>query len=125
MKKDHAEHNKKLCDKLHLEKGFPDWVVTTAFYSAINFIDYKIFPTKNTTKPYQDIAEAKLDMGQNISAHKVRGMLVKSELSSHIGSYKFLKDRCHTARYVNYKISETTVNQARTFLDSIIKDCTI
>jgi hypothetical protein len=40
----HAERNKKLCQKLLDDKNYNDWVVTTAFYSAIHFTQHQIFP---------------------------------------------------------------------------------
>ena len=40
----HAIHNKEACEYLSKEPKFSDWVITTAFYSALHFIDYKIFP---------------------------------------------------------------------------------
>jgi hypothetical protein len=123
MKKEHAEHNKNLCDKLYSEGGFNDWIVTTAFYSAIHFIDHKIFPTKNTSKTYKDIADAKLAYGGQISPHKVRGILVHTELSKQRGNYNYLKQMSHTARYVNYKISNNIVNNVRNALGEIVADC--
>jgi len=41
---DHALHNEKVFNHLLINKDFTDWIVTTAFYSALHFADSKIFP---------------------------------------------------------------------------------
>ncbi|MCU0375446.1 MAG: hypothetical protein MUF24_09070 [Chitinophagaceae bacterium] len=40
----HALHNEAVCDYLELRVDFPDWAITTAFYAALQFVSYKIFP---------------------------------------------------------------------------------
>jgi len=30
--------------KLRAKVLFPDWVITTAFYTALHFVRYKVFP---------------------------------------------------------------------------------
>jgi len=44
MRKEHAEHNESLCELLLNNGNYNDWVITTAFYSAIHFVRHKIFP---------------------------------------------------------------------------------
>ncbi|MEJ7683795.1 MAG: hypothetical protein WKG06_39235 [Segetibacter sp.] len=43
---DHAIHNENVCSYLELKKEYADWIITTAFYSALQFVSYKIFPLK-------------------------------------------------------------------------------
>lgn len=40
----HGEHNEEVCDLLALNQKFSDWTITTAFYAALHFVSYKIFP---------------------------------------------------------------------------------
>ncbi len=42
----HAIHNKEVCVHLSKESRYSDWVITTAFYSAVHFVEHKIFPIK-------------------------------------------------------------------------------
>ncbi len=41
---EYAQHNEKACKYLDKKPEFTDWVITTAFYSALHFVRYKIFP---------------------------------------------------------------------------------
>ena len=41
---DQAKHNEKVCDYLGKKDSYSDWVITTAFYSARNYLEHKIFP---------------------------------------------------------------------------------
>lgn len=40
----HGEHNEQACDLIAANNNFPDWVITTAFHTALHFVTYKIFP---------------------------------------------------------------------------------
>jgi len=40
----HAIHNEQVCDYLLASNEFHDWVVTTAFYAALHFVQSDIFP---------------------------------------------------------------------------------
>jgi len=53
-KLDHALHNEDTCNYLDKSGVFNDWVVTTSFYSAKYFVEYKIFPLKYHKKKYDD-----------------------------------------------------------------------
>jgi hypothetical protein len=44
MKAVHALHNEEACDYLFADEKFNDWVVTTAFYSALHFAHHELFP---------------------------------------------------------------------------------
>jgi hypothetical protein len=47
MPKSHSQHNFEAC-KFLLEDGkFLDWVVTTAFYSALHLVQEEIFPFRD------------------------------------------------------------------------------
>ncbi len=124
MKKDHAEHNKSLCDELLAQGKYNDWVVTTAFYSSIHFVDHKIFQpsvTINGTVVF-DIVQAHR-IARQPSKHKTREYLVAQFLSSQIANYRFLADVCWNARYFNYRISASKAKVARQRLEQIIAAC--
>jgi hypothetical protein len=52
MRKEHAKHNEELCDFLISVGKYNDWVITTAFYSAIHYVQSKIFPLRVGTVTY-------------------------------------------------------------------------
>lgn len=43
---DHATHNEEVCSHLDDNTKYSDWIITTAFYSAMHFMKHKIFPLK-------------------------------------------------------------------------------
>lgn len=52
MRKQHAIHNEEACDFLLSSNKFNDWVITTAFYSALHFVQHEIFPLTHDDKKY-------------------------------------------------------------------------
>ena len=47
---EHAEHNEKAYRYLCQEPEFSDWIITTAFYSAIHYIRHRMFPFEDQLK---------------------------------------------------------------------------
>ena len=117
MKKQHAEHNEKACDFLLESKLYFDWVVTTAFYSALHFVQHEIFPIEIDSKDYDSFDDyfASNTKGslKNISKHEATVNLVKLHIYSAYPSYKWLYDSCMSARYKNYNVSEQSAIKAR------------
>lgn len=107
---EHAQHNEKACMRIDDLQDFPDWVITTAFYSAIHYIQFKIFPlTDHNGKGiviYKSFVE--YDKAENPirtdSRHKVILKLVKKYCPQIEPEYRSLFDTCLTARYSNYKV---------------------
>lgn len=54
MKGKHAAHNEKACDYLLKSRLFNDWVITTAFYSALHYVQDEIFPLTEDRKTYNN-----------------------------------------------------------------------
>jgi len=122
MKREHGQHNKKVCDRLHLQDEYEccDWVVTTAFYSAIHFIDHALFPCTYDGKRFNDINEAHKSM-RGISRHETRGILVNKHMPQHRGAYTFLSSESRSARYVHYKVNQAIANRAVKEVEAIIR----
>jgi hypothetical protein len=108
----HARHNKQACAYLSEHSDYSDWIITTAFYSALHFVDYKIFPLKFSIKgkehnyskfdDYYDFFAKKKSIS-GISRHKARLDLVEKRLSGIAPQYSKLLSLCTKARYVNYE----------------------
>lgn len=110
MKLLHAKHNEKACKHLKDEGAFNDWVITTAFYSAIHYIEHELFP-----KQYSDPIDGKVKNFKDFEAyylrredrqankHKIRQVLVEEYIPEISDSYQTLKENCWNARYVSYK----------------------
>ncbi len=123
----HANHNEEVCEYLNKRTAYSDWVITTAFYSALHFVEHKIFPLRirQNGKLFNfsnfDIYYAFL--GTNINKHKARAKLVEKELPEIAPNYNKLKDLSFTARYVGYKYDNDIAKDAKDNLEGIKKFC--
>jgi len=122
MKKEHGEHNESLCSKLLKEGEYNDWTITTAFYSAIHFIDYKLFPITIEGDVYNSIGSIHRLYGK-YSKHKTRELLVCKYLSEQKENYAFLSKNCWNARYENYKVNPQRAQIAKDKLNKIKEAC--
>ena len=123
-KREHGAHNKGLCDKLCAIGNYNDWVVTTAFYSAIHYIDHKIFPFEYKGQEIKslDTAFKNTDFSRG-NRHDTRAFLVKEKLPLFSTEFRYLMDRCFHARYNNYKVAPAVASNVRLFLDTLISEC--
>jgi hypothetical protein len=122
LQKEHAIHNEAACDLLHANSNFSDWVVTTAFYSALHYVQHEIFPIMEEGIAFQDLDSYYHHLKQNgkqKSKHRVTINLVISHLKNAAPKYRWLFDCCMNARYTNYEISNTLATQARKYLNEI------
>lgn len=121
--KDHAIHNEETCDFLLQSGKFNDWALTTAFYSALHYVCYELFPMEIDNVNY-DCFERYYRLSSNNSnnsksKHKVIIALVKTHIPSCNMLYRSLYDQCMTARYNNYKVSGEFALKARKDLDRL------
>jgi hypothetical protein len=123
----HASHNESLCDKLIELKHYPDWVITTAFYSSIHFIDHKIFPVKIGDKTYNTIDQYRIFINssrpKSISRHSARKNIVSEQLPYLKGEFNYLMKQSEAARYVNYDVLPASSTIAVKNLKTIKKFC--
>jgi hypothetical protein len=126
---EHALHNEEICELLANTK-FKDWVVTTAFYSALHFVRHKIFPFKQSTGKGETF---KIDSfyqymkafnPKRVGKHELILDLVRTHCPAAYSDYQWLFDTCMNARYHHYKVSEKVANKALEKLQSIKKVCT-
>ena len=120
--REHGIHNKRVCDKLHLQDELEchDWVLTTAFYSSIHYLDHLLFPfIEANGNKFNNIGEAHNTINAK-NKHETRGILVERKISAFGKDYGFLKDECYNARYYNYRTSSTYANRVVGILERII-----
>ncbi|RMZ58966.1 hypothetical protein D1632_15485 [Chryseobacterium nematophagum] len=120
---DHAKHNHTLCKNLRDGNIFYDWCVTTAFYSALHYVNLKILPCKISQDTITNIKEAQQKLNSP-TLHDTRLKLVKLQCDTIAKQYRWLKDHAHNARYVTYKIPVGNADKAIDFLNKIAKYCT-
>lgn len=126
MSKSHAEHNESLCDFLINEKKFNDWIITTAFYSSLHFVQHEIFPLTQGGVTYPNFNNYFNSVLQPLGKSKHHGTkeLVKSEIPLAHSQYRWLFDACMNARYSNYTVSHSKAKQAKNNLQTLKKHLT-
>ena len=122
----HADHNEKLCDYLIKEGGFDDWVVTTAFYSAVHLVDHQIFPLTITPQPtFANFPQYYSRLpAPRPGRHEARKELVYQQLPKCYGAFSWLMDECHNARYNDYQVPPDFAKRAKGALEKIKSVCT-
>lgn len=128
MRLQHAEHNKKLCLIIQsLPDNYNDWVVTTAFYSCIHFVEHKLFPlTVNgvTYKNFNTYYHAFfVSTNNSLSKHEAKIELVETYLVTVSSNYRWLFDACMNARYRNYIVSNMHATIAVQTMEIVKKAC--
>ncbi len=127
-----ARHNEDACAYLKNSGKFNDWVVTTAFYSAIHFIQHELFPksyeipgdgrVKNFHR-FDDYYNCVRRYVDYTSPHQVRQDLVEEYIPEIADDYQLLKDNCWNARYCDYKVESETMNLCYAALINIRQIC--
>ncbi len=124
---EHAGHNEKVCKYLDRKPAFLDWVITTAFYSAMHYLEHKLFPLKMKNGKREikmkNFEEYYMLYGKDDGRHKAFSKLVEREHPDISDDYNKLKDISWTARYHKYQYNRTISNHAKTMLDNIKTDC--
>lgn len=121
--KTHSEHNYEVCEFLLSDKRFYDWVVTTAFYSALHLVQEEIFPFSDdegyTYSSFEQYFSKSLTEGVKISKHQSTIKLVEQRIKGAGNFYRSLHDMCRTCRYRNYHVSPKKAKVAKSYLDKI------
>lgn len=119
-KKTHAQRNEKLCLSLNKEGEFYDWSITTAFYSALHYVQFEIFPLNDGRRSFGSLdAYYNSIQGRKNSKHNVTIELVYEHLPEAGSKYKWLHDTCINARYHNYNIPKGVSDISISYLNKI------
>lgn len=129
MPLNHAKHNYEVCLFLHEETEYNDWIITTAYYSAIHFVYYKLFPGSyedprdGKIKPFDSFKKYCKNLKFRQNKHEATENLVEEYLPEIYYDFKTLKDNCWTARYDNYLIKDEIKNECIKGLKAISEIC--
>jgi hypothetical protein len=127
---EHAKHNKETCDYLNAKGLYHDWVITTAFYSAIYYSYFKIFPYMYTFPDGKKVIYESFDKLYdqfkcgNQNKHSYLRSFIQNNHNEIAIAYNHLMDLCWQSRYVDYNQDPMDANLARKRLNEIIKYCT-
>ena len=124
----HAQHNEATCDHLGKTDDFLDWVVTTAFYSALHYVEHRLFPrtekVKGAVVKYETFEDWYKAVGYN-NKHSELRQLVQYSCPGYVSSsYRALLDSSYTARYRHYATSRPLADKARKDLENVKAYCT-
>jgi hypothetical protein len=125
----HGEHNEKACDLLFLQRSFPDWTITTAFYAALHFISYKIFPFTHKIASGESLRFDNIEQWQQFKRYtsNKRHELLKELVAVHCDKiypdYDWLLSLSMTARYHQYQQDELLAGKAVRLMKEIKKAC--
>ena len=125
----HAEHNEATCDYLNQEDRFLDWVVTTAFYSALHYAEYKLFPRTEKVRgggvtEFETFDDWYKAVGYENKHSELRHLIQRTCPGYVTASYRALLDASHTARYRQYATSRALADKARRDLNDVKAHCT-
>ena len=128
---DHARHNSNVCMHLFSETEYHDWIITTAFYSSLHYIEHKLFPLEeeingknfkfSSFDGYYSAYKSIANDPQN--KHSQRSFLINKKEKAISPAYKQLKDICWTARYIDYNFDKEVSLEATKLLSEIEEYC--
>ncbi|HBX50908.1 MAG: hypothetical protein A2275_11070 [Bacteroidetes bacterium RIFOXYA12_FULL_35_11] len=124
----HAIHNKKACDYIDKDGQFNDWVITTSFYTALQFVKADLFPIlivePSSSKTYNTFDDFynKNDRNRK-SKHESLVDLLHEHRPNISSEYECLCDLSMSSRYKNYKLDISEVKKAKKCLAIIEDDC--
>jgi hypothetical protein len=124
-----ALHNESVCNYLSKKQDFGDWIITTAFYSALHFTRHKLLPVEHTnkdgtTETYNDFetwyrtAKREYEGRHGFQIRMVKDRLVKIDFE-----YARLHEASENARYKNQDFDRKHVNQLKEYLSTIKRFC--
>lgn len=132
---DHASHNLKAHNYIKESSEFPDWEITTAFYTSLKFFEGSLFPETYLKPGKEDEGDSKEFKSYNEykqafhrfcqgTPHDIMKRFIQYNTREDIWrSYSDLYDICHNSRYKNYQIEEQDLEMARESLEMIKNFC--
>lgn len=121
-----AKHNESACEFLDTKKHeFCDWIVISAFYSALHYVSHKIFPfeesNSTTTYTINNIGDYKTYLDE--SRHILLKNLVFDKCVGIGTSYSRLLDMSFGARYSHQNNDRRSADSAIRYLGQIKAHC--
>ncbi len=120
---DHALHNEKVCNFISKKEDYGDWIITTAFYSAIHYVRYLMIPSTLSDGTVINCFEALFNSqrGASEGRHGFQNRYVTTNITVIAIEYKQLHDWCNQARYFEYNQPRVLAQQAKDNLHKIKK----
>lgn len=117
---EHARHNESVCNYLGKKEAYSDWVITTAFYSAMHYVRHLIIPVTKKGKVYLDFESLFCDLKSPMDGrHGFLRNYVLMNYSSIGYEYCKLHDMSTTARYTQYTYTRDQAKISKGYLEEI------
>jgi hypothetical protein len=123
----HALHNEEVCKHLNRTPKYLDWVITTAYYSALHFATHKLFPfelevngKKETIKSLDDYCSITRDSTRK---HNKLAKLIEERHEDIADVYCQMRDISWTARYQDYAYDRDISSLAVKRLSAVKEYC--
>lgn len=115
-----AKHNEKVCNHLSSKETYSDWVITTAFYSAIHYVRCLMIPCNIDGTEYNcfDSLFSKFKQSSE-GRHGFQARYVLVNYPEIDSDYRILLDMSNNARYINYQYSREQAKVAKESLRTI------
>jgi len=129
LRRKHALHNEEVCKYLiERQDEFGDWVVTTAFYSALHWVCYHLFPRTEengeTSEVINNIDQyCNFAYGRRMSKHDATIELLKEVCPDIAKRYSSLYENCMSARYRDFDVSQKIIAKSKKNLSLIREFC--
>lgn len=117
---EHAKHNEQVCNYLGKKEAFGDWVITTAFYSAMHYVRHLMVPVTIDGITYNDFECLFAKMKSIMEGrHGFMKSYVVSNFPEIALEYSRLYDMSTTARYTSYTYTREQAKQAKGYMENI------
>lgn len=135
-----AKHNQEVCDYLKGGRDYHDWIVTTAFYSALHFANSWLLPIKYVDKKgdsheFSSVSDyfnylkhirsrrlnkkgEKITIPGKVNKHNETRKLIRSKNKDASAIYKSLMNASMKARYNDYNVNRSFAEKACKDLES-------
>jgi hypothetical protein len=125
MRKAHGQHNLDLTNILIQNSSYNDWVITTAFYSCVHFVEHALFPLIEHGIEYPDFNDFWNRTSRHTSKHSCKKALVWKYLRTVGAKYRDLFDECNNSRYNDYNVSLSDAKSALNKANAIKAACLV
>lgn len=115
-----AKHNESTCNYIGKKPEYSDWVVTTAFYSAIHYIRHLLLPMNEgglTYNTFEALFSRKRTSQEG--RHGFQSRMVQAMYAEIRYEYEKLHDMSNNARYLNYAYVREEAMLAKGYLSKI------
>jgi hypothetical protein len=125
---EHADHNREVYLYLVNKPEFCDWIITTAFYSAVHYVRSIMLPCEPATKKGKIVINDFESMFNHFrkeseGRHGFQLNWIRDHYPEIRVHYRRLHELSNEARYINYQLSPAILPEIEIHLETIHSYC--